>query len=160
MSELLALIRSDEAKLGDYMTLFIRLAVWFVVTLLWIVIGFFFWVPFLIRIVVYYTGSVLISAFTGADLQEAEESLEMAISFYTMGFYKVNRLVVKQDLYSRGYKQLRRRDYMYVAGNLLFTFTFWGAVLVLFAEPEGGIVGLVAGLLEAALASLLHGGVL
>lgn len=135
MSSLITRLQSSEASTADYFTVLIRMMVWITVTTIWIVVGFLFWIPFLLRIVFYYTGMVVISTFTDADMQPAENSLASAITFYTTGFSKVNRLLVSSDKHTRGYRDLESRDFAYLLTNIFFSVVFWAAVGIVVFDP-------------------------
>ena len=72
---------------------FVRIAVWVVVTGIWAVVGVFFWIPFLARMIATYTGAILVATYTGAGHGAAEHGLRTAIELYPRGFQRINHLL-------------------------------------------------------------------
>lgn len=59
----------------------------------WTVLGLLFWIPFLARMTAVFTGAVVASAFTNADLTGAEVGLDRATKLYVVGFKKINDVI-------------------------------------------------------------------
>jgi len=57
--------------------------------IIWAVIGFLFWIPLLVRTVATYTGLIVYSAITGADISHASMQLDSASAFYARGFSNI-----------------------------------------------------------------------
>lgn len=60
-----------------------------VIILVWSVIGLFFWIPFMARMIAYFMGMIILSTFEGLDLHSAQQKLEFAIAFYPSGFKQI-----------------------------------------------------------------------
>ncbi len=50
----------------------LRIIVWFVVTIIWSIVGLIFWIPFLARMIAIFTAAVVASTLTDADLTPAD----------------------------------------------------------------------------------------
>jgi len=91
----------------------------------WLYLGFFFWVPLLIRMVVYFTWSIVIYSFTGSEITNAQRKLDRAIRFYAEGFRKINRAVSSGPISD---EPAQRQGYKFLWGilpDLAFSFVFW-----------------------------------
>ena len=65
----------------------VELPVLMILLVLWAGIGFLYWVPLLVRMIAYYTFTVLrVALGVTENLDEAMEALEFAIGFYGRGF--------------------------------------------------------------------------
>jgi len=85
---------------GDLITLFVKV----LVTCTWAVIGFFIWVPLLMRMVAYFVGIVGLSTYQRVDVRQAQRKLDFATSFYARGFKQVQDSV--QSLNSEDHYEL------------------------------------------------------
>jgi hypothetical protein len=61
-----------------------------IVSLIWGVIGFVLWLPLLTRIIAVYCTVLIISQFKPHPLGPAANALDKAVSFYAVGFAKIN----------------------------------------------------------------------
>ena len=59
--------------------------------IIWAVVGFIFWFPFLLRMISYFSMMLLLSITNGRDLKSAEVGLDRAIRFYLTGFESIHR---------------------------------------------------------------------
>jgi len=94
--------KNPEAQLGsNFVQLFIfiiRLIVTFVVLGIWTVIGFVLWIPLLTRMIAYFSGIVVTSAFSRkVSTDEAQKHLNFAIEFYVYGYKKVLEVLQRDD---------------------------------------------------------------
>lgn len=64
----------------------VKLSVVILTTVIWIPLGFFFWVPLLGRSVAIFSVMVLFSALTRTDARLIQQQLEQSIEFYPRGF--------------------------------------------------------------------------
>jgi hypothetical protein len=60
-----------------------------IVMVVWSVVGFFFWIPLLARIITVYTAIVAAGVFSGNGISGANSMLEKASTFYIRGFYSI-----------------------------------------------------------------------
>src|SRR5439155_15975451 len=63
------------------------------VGLLWAVIGFVIWVPFLTRMILIFTAAVVKSVYSESNMHNAERGLDAAVTLYIRGFQRVERPV-------------------------------------------------------------------
>lgn len=59
------------------------------ISLVWAIIGFIFWIPFLGRMIAVFVISILSSVSNGSCTISAKNGLRLAISFYIDGFHKI-----------------------------------------------------------------------
>jgi hypothetical protein len=82
-----------ETPVVSIVTGSIRVFIWTVVTCVWAVFGFIFWIPFLARTMATYSTAILVATYTGAGHGMAEHGLRSAIEFYPRGFQRINHLL-------------------------------------------------------------------
>lgn len=68
---------------------FLRLAVLVVALVIWSVVGFVFWIPFLIRQIAVFSALILHATLTNQDPSAAGVGLDLAVTFYANGFRKI-----------------------------------------------------------------------
>jgi len=57
-----------------------------IVLAVWAVIGFVLWIPFLTRMILIFTGAVIVTIYKNSNPTRAQRALEAAIRFYIHGF--------------------------------------------------------------------------
>lgn len=94
----------------------------------WAVLGLLFWVPLLARMTATFTGAVIASAFTNADLKGAEVGLDRATKFYVVGFEKINSVVNalgREEPNAALVKPMSDEEQTVVLVECLFAALFW-----------------------------------
>ncbi len=107
----------------------IQLAVCIVLVGVWTVVGFLFWIPFLVRAIGAYTTAVLGATFTGVSLYSAQRGLDTAVRFWFAGYQVV--LEARHSTFSpRRSTRLEEgpplKDFVeQLLGHLVFSLLFW-----------------------------------
>jgi hypothetical protein len=104
----------------------VQQVVWFVALIGWAVIGFFFWVPFLARVIAVYVVHLLVATLSESDLSRAEQGLDKGTRFYREGFERVNRLQqLSTSVREPGLSQLRAADFVAALIHTVYSIMFW-----------------------------------
>ena len=95
---------------------------------IWTVIGFVFWLPFLVRMIAMFIGAVLVSAGGGLNMNTASAGLDRAVRFYPEGFSKIDdsisQLVSGNMAPSRNWNPVE--DFWYpLVEHIVFALLFW-----------------------------------
>ena len=117
----------------------------------WAVVGFVFWVPFLLRSMLRFTFALSGSMLTGEQPVEAGRILRETVSFYRRGFTVAIEAVFgadqSQSASAASQKKRARVSPRYFVFEALGAFVFWYLVLlfgeVVEASPVDGWIGLV-----------------
>jgi hypothetical protein len=113
-----------------FVTGLVRMVVWVIVTGIWAVVGVFFWIPFLARMIATYTGAILVATYTGSGHGAAEHGLRTAIELYPRGFQRINHLLRADAEMAPAFSSA-----MNLAGvgrfllEAAFAAVFWGATM-------------------------------
>ena len=99
---------------------------------LWSLIGLFFWIPLLARMVVYFTWSVVLASFAGSDVGSAQSRLDRAIRFYVVGFKNINHAVSKGPVTDASAGPLGRRFLWGILPDIAFSVVFWTVLGLLY----------------------------
>ncbi|MDY7032936.1 MAG: hypothetical protein SVY10_13635 [Thermodesulfobacteriota bacterium] len=103
----------------------VREIVRLIVLCLWCIIGFFFWVPLLLRMVAYFTWSIAVSSFTGVSMAKGQKGLDRAIRFYALGFKNINYAVTHGSVADESAPSFRAGFLSGILPDLAFTVLFW-----------------------------------
>ena len=103
----------------------VREVVRLIVLGLWLIIGFFFWVPLLLRMVVYFTWRIAVSSFTGLSMAKAQQGLDRAIRFYAIGFKNINHAVTHGSVTDDSAPSFRAGFLSGILPDLAFSIVFW-----------------------------------
>ena len=122
----------------------IQLFVCGVLVVVWSVVGFAFWIPFLVRAIGIYTAAVLGNTFTGVPLFGAQRGLDTAVRFWFAGFQVAleSRHAVDSP---RRFEPIAdeppiKNLFEQLFHHLLFTLLFWlSAVLLWVAVLRGWV---------------------
>lgn len=113
----------------------IQLGVCAVLVAVWSVVGFLFWIPFLVRSIGVYTTAVLSATFTGAPLFSAQRGLDTAVRFWFGGFQAV--IDSRHSVHSPDRRE-RLEDgppimnlFAHLFRHLIFTLLFWVSAVAL-----------------------------
>ena len=68
------------------------------ITAIWAVVGFFFWIPILLRACLIYSAVLFASVVGSADIGRAMRSLNLAIRFYPRGFVLIRSSIFGSSL--------------------------------------------------------------
>lgn len=99
-----------------------------VVLALWLVIGPFLWIPFLIRSFGFVTINLMSAVVTGASMAPAQASIDAALSLYARGFRAAFSILDHQS--AAGIQTSpHQRGYGRLLGELLYVTSFWGGTL-------------------------------
>jgi hypothetical protein len=117
---------------GKLFVLLVRIVTWSFLTVVWAVVGLLLWIPFLIRLMVIYMFSVIVSTFTASSQVSAEQALERGMSFYIDGFSRINGVLAgPRPAVIAGYSTVlapAHSHFFLVLGHLIYTVVFWFTV--------------------------------
>ncbi len=68
----------------------VRYAIYIVSLAIWAVVGFFFWIPVLVRTTASFSAAILYAALTGSPSRQFGQLLNAAITFYFSGFSRIS----------------------------------------------------------------------
>ena len=114
----------------------VELPVLIILLVLWAGIGFAYWVPLLVRMIAYYTLSVLrVALGVTESLDDAMEALGFAVDFYGKGFRMIlgvfdsstNKIAAFGNDFGSGGKL---ESWLKMFGQTAWTVVFWAAILV------------------------------
>ncbi|RXK03655.1 hypothetical protein CRV02_00215 [Arcobacter sp. CECT 8989] len=112
---------------------FVRYLTYFI----WCIIGLIFWLPFLIRMIAFFVGSILVSVSGKADMTVAQEGLDRAVRFYPDGFVhireSINNLINEKVIENKNYDS-KIDFWMPLLEHFIFAFMFWGLSLLMFVK--------------------------
>lgn len=135
---------SDSQKWPEVST-YVRYGLWLLLSALWGVFGFLFWLPYLLRSCATFLFSVFSSALTDSSDWEAEEKLRLSAQFYRRGFERIYslRLSYPESRY-RQTATSERPDVsstLWLFGELAWAVVFWGALATaIFGLPDWALV--------------------
>lgn len=136
------IIEAPVAQLGstsEQIAEGIQLAVCSILVVVWAIVGFVFWIPFLTRAIAAYTVAVLGATFTGSSLYSAQRGLDTAVRFWFGGFQAVlaARLAIhsKQNPFATVPAPMISGMLEALFHHLLFTLLFWAIAAALFVVP-------------------------
>lgn len=111
----------------------VRWVVWSIAVVVWAVVGFLVWVPFLIRLTAKYLLTLLSNVLRDAHLEEAVADLHRAITFYVDGFDKTTAILRPERKAEGGSRSrgLGLRGLARVGGEVVYTTGFWLLVFFL-----------------------------
>ena len=113
----------------------IQLVVCVVLIVVWTVVGFLFWIPFLVRAIGAYTTAVLGATFTGASLYSAQRGLDTAVRFWFAGYQVVleSRHSTSSPLRATRLEEGPPLKHFVdqLLGHLLFALLFWCSAVAL-----------------------------
>ena len=101
-----------------------------VLLVIWGVVGFIFWFPFLLRMISYFSMMLLLSITNGRDIKRAEVGLDKSIRFYLIGFETIhssmNNIISgnsrTEDIKQEHFGTHPLTDAVY---QVIFALTFW-----------------------------------
>lgn len=107
----------------------VSIVVLVIVTALWMVIGFFLWVPLLVRMIAIFTAAVVSSMYSGISPIPARDGLIFAMAFYSDGFILIWS-TFKGEPKERTFSKVSRPDNLSrVLLELSLAAAFWVAVI-------------------------------
>jgi hypothetical protein len=109
--------------------------VFFIVLLLWSVIGLLFWIPLLARMIVITTVVVIASVFGDADLAGARTGLNAAVGFYAYGFRRVFELLEDKECGKIKKPHPAEIDLFRICLETIYLLIFWGVIALPFVVP-------------------------
>lgn len=105
----------------------------------WAIVGFVFWIPFLVRSIAAYTGAVLGSTFTGSPIYSAQRGLDTSVRFWFGGFQAAlaarHSIKSAQNPYMADPAPAIKGVLDMLFHHLLFTMLFWVSVTFLWIAP-------------------------
>lgn len=109
----------------------------FIAYAFWAILGLFFWVPLLVRVVAAFCGTLaynMVIHNPGA-IQKSRISLELAITFYSKGFKVISETIFEPD---KKVKENPVEDFHLVSfiGQLAWTIIFWGILFLPFFKTN------------------------
>ncbi len=136
MENVSILEEDEELDHGPISRLFIgviSLTVFVVTTLLWSVIGFFFWIPLLARSVAVFSGMILFCALTNASTKAVYRQLTTACSFYIDGFALIRGAVQRTRRSDRHAEAspLQLASVTHFLCECVWTLVFWTTLLLM-----------------------------
>jgi len=122
----------ERGRISTYTIGFILVVVWVILLIIWTVVGLFFWIPLLARMISAFVAAVIVSVFTGSEIRSAENALRIAMEFYVRGFQRVNNVLSgpKTTNYE-GVRGVKIDNMWKVIGHFVYSLTFWSGVLAI-----------------------------
>lgn len=102
---------------------FLRVAVLLVALVIWGVMGFIFWIPFLIRQIAVFSVLILHATLTNQDPSAAGVGLDLAVTFYANGFRKIISAMYREG-HSNSGGGMEFRPGRFI-GEMVWTAMFW-----------------------------------
>lgn len=96
--------------------------------IIWTIVGFVFWLPFLFRMTLIYSISVLQSSLIGSSYKRARRGLLMAINFYFLGYKSINNLFEKDNSFFEEGEEKEEEEKVSTKKmifEVFITFIFW-----------------------------------
>ena len=112
-----------------------------IIILVWAIIGLFFWIPFMARMIAYFMGMIILSTVEGLDLHSAQQKLEFAIAFYPNGFKKIISAFHSSDSNGVGFEEAFSdvNDWLRfgkkIAIDLIWLIIFWSLTYSMLLKP-------------------------
>jgi hypothetical protein len=97
----------------------------------WAVLGLIFWIPFLARSMMLFTGSVLYSTFVGAPehAEQIRRVLDYAVRFYFNGFHLITDALRKRNGEGGILPPISKISWARVALESIWALLFWAITL-------------------------------
>lgn len=75
--------------------------------IIWLVVGFFLWVPLLIRCILLFSFTVSLSIMRPkTDVRNSERALAFSMTFFTIGFVKINHTISQTKEFDAEYEEI------------------------------------------------------
>jgi len=99
---------------------------------IWGLVGFIFWLPFLIRMIAFFTGSILVSVGGGGNISVAQTGLDKAVRFYPSGFViihdSISSLINGKTIENKTWNA-KDDFWLPLVEHFVFAIMFWGLTM-------------------------------
>jgi hypothetical protein len=111
----------------------IAYCIYIVALVIWTIVGFLFWIPFLARSIAAFSGMILYSALTGVDSKALGRQVEQAIEFYPVGFRRIGEALFGATGTTDAQPPVVKFDRFVL--DIVWTLLFWGLLLAWLIPP-------------------------
>lgn len=100
-------------------------------TVMWLVVGFAFWIPLLVRATATVGIAVLYCAFTEADPEKATDAFHLSATFYARGFALIHGVFYPGDSIRYSASESNKEvKWAAFAMEVVWTFVFWSGIVL------------------------------
>jgi hypothetical protein len=103
----------------------------------WGILGLFFWIPLLVRVIASFCGSLAYNMIVNDpnNIQNSKHSLELAIGFYSKGFESIHSTIygTHQGQASNTAQEFHLMSFLF---QVIWTIIFWGTLILPFTKLD------------------------
>src|SRR5712691_4674925 len=130
------------------LVLIIHYVVHCVVLVVWSVVGFLLWVPFLTRMILVFTGAVITTIYKNTDPTKAQKGLEAGVRFYIHGFELILASMRNELARDRVFEEASEIGLFKVLVEVAIAIVFWAGITLTWVYLFSHGIGSMRSLME------------